>query len=236
MKIFVSYSFRPENSWVEEYVIPLIRCFGHDVLTGQILGGGPLPDEVQKRIKASRAMFCFVTRGEPRNVQDGKTLSWHPPDWVRDELIIGRARGTETIEFREDGVDYGGAAPFAAWHGFSRDALPHLLLRLAELLKDWPVLPLQLHLAIPPDLQPAIATAIKNDTLLVKCETLDSFEVDTSVENLKVRAVEGKFIIPFWVKPRPSLAVTVEIKSGPHRLVSEGVSPAVCTIPLSPVN
>jgi hypothetical protein len=57
MKIFFSYSFRPENSWVKEFVIPLIAKFGHEPVTGELLDEGGIDDEVKKKIRQSRRVI-----------------------------------------------------------------------------------------------------------------------------------------------------------------------------------
>jgi hypothetical protein len=62
MRIFVSYSFRAENSWVEDYILPLIGCFGHVPVTGRILQGQPIPEEVKGLIRRSNRVLCFTTR------------------------------------------------------------------------------------------------------------------------------------------------------------------------------
>ncbi len=62
MKVFVSHSFRPEDAWVADYAIPLIRHLGHEPVTGRILGGGGMPDEVRRRMRACNSVVCFVTR------------------------------------------------------------------------------------------------------------------------------------------------------------------------------
>jgi hypothetical protein len=54
MKIFVSYWFRPENAWVPTHVIPLMRCFGHVPITGQLLDAGPVSDDVRLLIRSCR--------------------------------------------------------------------------------------------------------------------------------------------------------------------------------------
>src|SRR3954471_23986281 len=147
MKVFVSYSFRPENAWVTDYVIPLIGHFGHEVVTGQILDAGALDDEVKKKIRQSRRVICFVTRAAPRYDPGATTpTSYDPPDWVRDELMIARGADRLVNEYRESLVVYGGAAPFHAYRPFDRARIPELLVDLAAVVSSWPVGPLQLRL------------------------------------------------------------------------------------------
>ena len=173
MKIFVSYSFRQETKWVDDYIIPLIRCFGHEPLTGRILEEAAIPDEVRRLIRSARRVLCFITRGKPIYGENDAITGYSPPDWVRDELMLGRGADKIAIEFRENGVDYGGAAHFSAWHVFDRAELPALLLRLAELLKDWPVGPLQLRLRVPPELHDDFDVGVYKGTLRAKCTALD---------------------------------------------------------------
>ncbi len=99
MKIFVSYSYRAETKWVEDYVLPLIRCFGHEPITGKKLEGDAIPTEVQRRITLCKYMLCFVTRG----TETAQSGVYDPPGWVRDELMMGRGAGKTAIEFRESG-------------------------------------------------------------------------------------------------------------------------------------
>src|SRR5262245_19229565 len=102
MKIFISYSFRPEHFWVKEFVIPLITHFGHEAVTGELLDAGSLDEEVKKKIRLCRRIICFVTQAKPRYDPGSTTpTSYEPPDWVRDELMLGRGVDKLVTEFRE---------------------------------------------------------------------------------------------------------------------------------------
>jgi hypothetical protein len=173
MRIFVSYSFRKETKWVDDFVIPLIQCFGHEPVTGRILDGAAIPEEVRALILSSTRVFCFVTRGEPKYNKTGDVVSYDPPDWVRDELMQARGAARLAIEFRENGVEYGGAAPFSAWHPFDSAELPALLLRVAQLLNKWPVVPLQLRLIVPENLQRTFDNYVAAGELRAKCTARD---------------------------------------------------------------
>lgn len=231
MRIFVSYSFREENKWVDDYVIPLIRCFGHEPVTGRILDGAAIPDEVRRLIKLSRRVLCFVTRDKPL-YKYGIVMGHKPPDWVRDELMLGRGAEKATIEFREKGVVYDGAAAFSAWHPFDRADLPTLLLRVADLLKDWPVGPLMLRLAVPQSLHKAFEKGVAAGTLHAKCIARDGYENDSDPSLVLVRKQNDEFIIPFWIKPNPSMAIEIEIAFGERTFVCKGISPSVCVVSL----
>lgn len=227
MKIFVSYSFRPENAWVERYVIPLVKSFGHEPVTGQILEGAAIPDEVKQRIKGCRRVLCFSTRSKARYTAQGQVESYEPPDWVRDELMLARGRDQVAIEFREDQVSYGGASSFVAWHPFNREELPELLVRLAQLLSAWPVGPLQLRLNVPAPFQAEVETAANARQLKARCLAFDEAGDLVGEEELPVRVHEGRLIVPFWIKPDPGLSIEIEISLGTKRLACRGISPAV---------
>lgn len=233
MKIFVSYSFRDENAWVERYVTPLIRCFGHEPVTGRILDAGAIPDEVMRKIKTCRRVLCFVTRATPNyGPGGGEPISYRPPDWVRDERMMARGANLSAIEFRESGVEYSGAAGFESYHPFERTDLPGLLLQVAELLKDWAVGPLQLRLSVPDALRDEIARAVDAGTLTAQCRARDLEDQVVTEEQLEVRERDGQLTVPFWVKPDPNLTVEIEIQFGAKRLVCRGLSPAVREAPL----
>jgi hypothetical protein len=233
MKIFVSYSFRDETRWVDDYVLPLIRCFGHVPETGRILDGNAIPDEVRQRIKGCKRVLCFVTRAGEICTPDGsQTGYYNPPDWVRDELMLSRGAEKVAIEFREKGVTYGGAAPFSAWHPFDRTELPALLLRLAEILKEWPVGPLQLRLSVPAVLAADFDTGVNKGTLRAKCIARYSEDDEVSAD-LPVRKLDNQYVISFWIKPDPNLAIEIEIDFGSGKLVCRGILPATCIATLS---
>jgi hypothetical protein len=235
MKIFVSYSFREENAWIESYVIPLISCFGHEPKTGRILDAGPIHDEIKRLIRGCRRVICFVTRAAPIYGPDGRIAGYTPPDWVRDELIIARGASVDALEFREQGVTYGGAASFSAWHPFNREDIPPLLLRLAEVLKDWPVGPLLLRLAVPDALRADMEQAATAGTLRARCTALDREGSELSAEDLDIRVLDNQLVVPFWIKPRPDMAIDIAIALGPRRLVCKGISPAVCVASLKSI-
>ena len=235
MKIFVSYSFRPENSWVDDYVIPLFRCFGHEVLTGRILDAGPLDEEVRSKISQCRRVVCFVTRAKPQYDQTGATVSYAPPDWVRDELMIARGAGMDAIEFREIGVAYGGAAPFRAYCEFDREQLPKLLKDFAMRLAEWPVGPLQLRLAFPDEFLKEVTQAANAATLRAQCKAIDDEGTVRKSEDLAVYLRDGQLVVPFWIKPDSDLSIEIEVTLGARRLACRGLSPAVREARLSTV-
>jgi hypothetical protein len=235
MKIFVSYSFRPETKWVEDYVVPLIRCFGHEAVTGKILDGGTIPDEIRRLIKTTQRVLCFTTRAEPIYDEKGTLLGHAPPDWVRDELMISRGNDTTAIEFREAGVRYKGAAPFSAWHDFDTKDLPALLLRLAGLLKEWPVGPLQLRIRVPEKIENQFDLRVKAGNLRAKCTAWDLNGNIIFSEEQPVRIRLDQFMVLFWVKPDPNMEIEIEIPYDRQRLVCTGLSPAICVAQLTPV-
>ena len=227
MKIFISYSFRPENFWIEKYVIPLVESFGHTAVTGQILDGMAIPDEVKRKLKGCRRVLCFVTRGRPRWDASGQVESYEPPGWVRDELMMARGRDSVAIEFREEGVSYDGASSFIAWNAFKSTELPDLLLRLAELLKEWPVGPLHLRLTVPGAFSVDIENAANAGLLRARCRARDEAGDPVSEEELPVHVLDGRLTVPFWIKPDPGLSIEIEITLGNRRLACRGISPAV---------
>ena len=226
MKIFVSYSFRPENSWVEDYVIPLLECFGHAPFTGRILDAGPLDEDVRRKIKQCRRVLCFVTRAAEIHGPNGAIEGYRPPEWVRDELMMARGAGQDAIEFRETDVRYEGAAPFRGYVNFDRDNVPRLLLDLARRLKDWPVGPLQLRLAVPAEFKAEIEQAANAGILKAQCAAISEGEPEYS-EELPVRVLDDRLIVPFWIKPNPNLSIDIVITLGARRLACRGISPAV---------
>lgn len=101
MKIFVGWAY--EETWIEDYVIPLIESYGIEVVTGKGLEGGKITASVRDRIKEASAGIFFTTRrGEPN--AEG---SWGTSDWVIDEIKHAASLEKEyIIEVREVGVDY----------------------------------------------------------------------------------------------------------------------------------
>lgn len=234
MKIFVSYSF--EHSWVADYVVPLIRHFGHEPVTGQMLDAGALPDEVKAKMRLCRRVVCFATRATPIYTQGAsEPSSYAPPAWVRDELMMARGRDQLVTEFRESKVDYGGGAePFHSHIPFDQDQLPKLLLALAEQMATWPVGPIELVLSCPEHLKEPILAAANAGTLRATCTaTEDDVVVDTA--DLLVRPRGDQLVVLFWIKPRPNYSIDVVVPFGTVNLARRGISPVIREAALKPV-
>jgi hypothetical protein len=235
MKIFVSYSFRPENAWVEDYVIPLVRHFGHDVLTGRLLDGGALDDEVRRKIRQCRRVLCFATRATPRFAAGGAVPgSYEPPVWVHDELSMARASDLEAVEYRETLVTYGGAADLHPYRSFDRDKLPDLLLDVAELVSSWPVGPIQIRLSFPDAIQPQMLAAANAGTLQAECTAVEDGQ-EVNVETVRVHRQGDQLVALFWVKPKPTYSIDVRVQFGAQSLARRGISPVVAEASLSVV-
>lgn len=227
MKIFVSFSFRPENDFVEERIIPLIRCFGHEPVTGRILDSGPLDEEVRNKILKCRRVLCFATRARERYDQEGNIVSYEPPDWVRDELMMARGADRKAIEFRESGVDYEGAAPQRPFVEFDRDDIADLLVKIAERISKWPVGPLQLRLAVPEEFSEQVKAAANAAQLTARCSAVNLTGTEPHTEELRVHLRDERLIVPFWINPDPNITIEIEIDLGARRLACRGISPTV---------
>ena len=100
MRIFISYSYHPDDRWIEELVVPLVRAFDSSPSDGKGIQGERLTDAVKDRITRCQALVAFVTkRGEAAN-------GWYRTHrWVTDELGYASSLGKTVVEVRELGVD-----------------------------------------------------------------------------------------------------------------------------------
>lgn len=225
MRIFVSYSFKPENSWIQQLVVPLIRCFGHEPVTGLTLDAGTLDEEVKRKMRSSKRVICFTTRAAPRYDENGAITGYDAPQWVEDELMLAHGMDRPVIEFRESNVIRAGASNLHPYTAFERNRLATLLLDLAERVKEWPIGPLNLRLEVPDAIRAAVEQAANAGSLMARI-TVDE-DGQAASEELKVRVQNSQLVIPFWLKPNPNQSIDIEIVFGAQTLVRRGISPSV---------
>lgn len=132
MKVFLAFSFRPEDKPLVRYVEQLLSSHFVQVVTGERLGGEQLTPAVKDRIEQSDALVALLTRRDP--LAGG---GWTTHQWVKDEIGYARARDRKAIAMVEDGVDVGGMyEPHECIH-FSRNDLVETLLILSETVGLW---------------------------------------------------------------------------------------------------
>jgi hypothetical protein len=133
-KIFIAFSFRPENEPLVRSVDRLVRSHGLVPTSGEILGGAALTAEVQQLIKSSDALIALLTREQQGVGAD----TWEPTDWVSAELTSARARDQRAIALLEDKVQRP-KGPFSEneFIRFERNRLAEPLLRLSETIGYW---------------------------------------------------------------------------------------------------
>lgn len=134
MKVFVSFGYNERDRWVNDLVIPIVRAFGHETLTGEDLAGQPIEAGVAARIDQSHALIAFVTRrGDPANG------IWPTHRWVTDELAYALGRDILILEVREVGVDPQGGLPGHRQHlNYDETKRDVFLKDLAAALGNWP--------------------------------------------------------------------------------------------------
>lgn len=104
MKIFVAFGYNDRDKWIPELVYPIIKAFGHDVISGEEIPGQILSDAVAGNIRRSDALIAFLTRrGE--SVEHGV---WPTHRWVTDELSVAIESRRRVVEVRETDVDQQG--------------------------------------------------------------------------------------------------------------------------------
>ncbi len=132
MKLFLAFSFRPEDQSLVRQVDQLLSSHLVQVITGERLGGEQLTPAVKARIEQADGLVALLTRRDPLAAG-----GWTTHDWVKDEIGYARARGRKAISIVEDGVSVGGMhEPHECIH-FHRDNLVDGLLILSETIGLW---------------------------------------------------------------------------------------------------
>lgn len=161
-KIFLAFSFRPENDHLVRDIDRVVRSHGLVLVTGEILGGQGLTQQIQARIKESDAVIALFTREQKL---EGKE-EWLPTQWVRDEYSSARGRSQLAIAMIEQGVQLNGAYSENEHIKLDRGAQAEAFIRLSETIGLWRAESgRSLEIRLLPD---AAATLAANET--AKCQ------------------------------------------------------------------
>ncbi|MGF1469112.1 MAG: toll/interleukin-1 receptor domain-containing protein [Sandaracinaceae bacterium] len=133
-RVFLSYSFRPEDRDPAQWVRTVIESHGMRPVTGDVLGGEQLSDKVKKRIEAADAFVGIWTRRDPLG---GDPETFTTSDWLRDETVYARSKDKPTIVLLESGVSVVGMGEGHERIPFDRSAPLPAILRLARTLASW---------------------------------------------------------------------------------------------------
>jgi hypothetical protein len=132
-KIFLGFSFRPENERVVRDIDRLVQSHGLVLVTGEILGGAGLTPEIQRRIAEADALVALLTREEKIDGQE----AWRPTGWVNTEYISARARRQCAIALVEDSVKVDGAYAESEHIRIDRQCPCEAMVRLSETIGLW---------------------------------------------------------------------------------------------------
>jgi hypothetical protein len=135
-KIFLAYSFRPEQPARVQLIQDIARLVrSHDLvpLDGRIAGGKPLGEAVPKLIADSHALIAVFTREEKL----AKKGAWLPTQWVQDEFASAHAKDHRTIALIEEGVKRSGAFSDDEYIKLDIENPREALVRLSETLCQW---------------------------------------------------------------------------------------------------
>lgn len=101
MKIFVGFGYNDRDKWIRDLVFPIIRAFGHEVLTGEEAYGDILPEYVKGAIRQSNAIIAFLTRRPDHAGNPSQSTHW----WVLQELAIAEENDLLILPVREEGLE-----------------------------------------------------------------------------------------------------------------------------------
>ena len=132
-KIFVAFSFRQENEQLVRDIERVVRSHGLVPVTGEILGGQGLNQEIQARIKDCDALVALLTREMQLQGQN----VWLPTQWVSDEYASARARNQLAIAIIESDVQVGGAFVQHEHIKLDRAFQSETFIRLSETIGFW---------------------------------------------------------------------------------------------------
>jgi hypothetical protein len=207
MRIFVGFGYNERDSWITEFVFPLVRSFGAEVVTGEEMQGEQITDEVRRRIETSDGLIGFLTRrGEPGA---GGVYSTHR--WVQEELAYALAKNKRVVEVREQGVDdQGGLLGDRQRITYDEAARDRLVLELAQTIGAWVRSePVSLQL-LPPEFVNEIRPMLRAPGFRCTYTVLEGSQESQPLET-PVRPIKGGlFIQARRNSPRDFIRVSVE--------------------------
>jgi hypothetical protein len=126
MKLFVGFHYTPEDQWIEDLVIPLLKALEVDVITGKDLHGQLIVEDVPKLIADSDAMVGFFTR------------PWLDHPWVRDEVVKASDKGKRALAVKLRSLPaLGGTLEGRQRIDFDLDAKDKMLVELVQVVCRW---------------------------------------------------------------------------------------------------
>jgi hypothetical protein len=207
MKIFVGFGYNDRDSWIPDFVFPLIRAFGCEVVTGEDMPGEVISDEVRRRVESADALIAFRTRrGDP---DAGGVYRTHR--WVEDELTYALGHGLQVMEVREEGVDdQGGLLGDRQWMLYRKEERDKLLVELAQAIGDWSrsvSVTLQL---LPPSFVDEIRPLLRAAGFRCTYTLLEGSR-ESEPEQVQVRPIKGGLFIEVkGISPQSLIQVSIE--------------------------
>lgn len=214
MKVFVSYGFNDRDRWICDFVFPIVRSFGHDLLTGEDLAGRPIVDGVSTRIDRSHAIIGFATRrGE---AHDGV---WGTHRWVLDELAYAKGKKLLMIEVRETAVDPQGGILNDLQHiVYDERQRESCLVELVKAVGGWPRGRVRLQL-FGDGIDQQIVPFLRRADFRCVCRFNQDGEETAQVET-KVQPIKGGLFIDVPNVP-PEALIQVEMSCGNNTWLSQ---------------
>lgn len=135
MMVFLSHSFRSEDSELVRDLERLLSSHNILIIKGSALGGGQLAPEIWRRIDKSDGLIALKTRR--KRVGDPVENRWLTGPWIDDEYSYARYKGQRAIAMVENGVEKGGAFENDEQIRFDRSDPLEAFLTLSEILRIW---------------------------------------------------------------------------------------------------
>jgi len=119
--VFIAYPFNARDEWVKHCVIPLLRFYGCEPITGESLFAEEINIAVGNAITRSNLVIAFLTR-DKRLARDKKSAraQWMSSEWVLQEIGFALGKGVPVVLIREEGFI---AISVADWQGIYKSSL-----------------------------------------------------------------------------------------------------------------
>ncbi len=211
MKIFVAYGYNERDKWIENLVFPLIEAFGAEVVTGEGIYDGAIPDAVRNQIRRSDALIAFMTKRNPQDENDKLTHRW-----VIEELAVASAIDSlkrRTVEVCEKGVDeQGGMMQANQRIIYDETARDECLVKIAKAIGVWQSAHLVRVQLLPEAIKADLHKLLRDEGLVCSFRVKSGHFTDDYTETEIEKIGNGLFIhIP---QPKANEYVQISIKHG----------------------